>query len=399
MSRPSTKGFFVADRLYEARKARNMTQKAVAAAVGCEASAISKWETGRAAPEPATLGPLANSLGVYATHFAKQLPHRGTIFFRSLANAAKRARNREEARLRWVQDISLALQAYLDFPSIDLPDFVAGRHYSRISNDDLEEIAILLRKHWGLGESPIDNVVLLCENAGIVIGLDYAHSKSIDGQSTWSSVDGRPYMLLAKDKDNAFRRAMDCAHELAHIVLHQSVTEQELTDDFHHIEDQAKYLAGAIMLPYSSFTNEIRSLSLDGFLELKSRWKVSIGAMIMRAVQTDIIGSEAAKRLWKYRAARGWHRKEPLDLPSETTVPNPRLLERSVHLIIEHKLRSKRDLLEQDFCIGGEDVEILCSLPEGYFEEPATKIVALEPRLRAPLDKGHSGDVIPFRKR
>jgi len=398
LSRPSTKGFFVADRLYEARKARSMTQRAVAEAIDFEPSAISKWENGQAAPEPATLSPLADALGVYPTFFSKRLPDRGTIFFRSLANAAKKARNREEVRLRWVQDISLAVQESLAFPDIDIPDFIDGRHYSKLSKDDLEEIAIQMRKHWNLGESPIDNVVLLCENAGIVIGLDYAHSNSIDGQSAWSQEDNRPYMLLAKDKDNAFRRAMDCAHELAHIVLHKSVTEQELADDFHRIEDQAKYLAGAVMLPYTSFTNEIRSLSLDGFLELKPRWMVSIGAMIMRAVQTEIIGPEAAKRLWKYRAARGWHRKEPLDAPSETAVPNPRLLERSVELIVEHKIRSKRDLLEQDFCIGSEDVETLCSIPSGYFREPAAQIVALEPRLKSSSEGQQSGDIIPFRR-
>lgn len=375
-----------------------MTQKAVATSIGRESSLISKWESGHSAPEPATLAPLADSLEVYPTYFSKELPNRGTIFFRSLANAAKRARNREEAKLRWVQDISISVQEYLDFPEVDLPDFVDGRHYSQLSNDDLEEIAIQMRAHWELGESPIDNVVLLCENAGIVIGLDYAHSNSIDGQSTWSSADNRPYMLLAKDKNNAFRRTMDCAHELAHIVLHKSVTSNELAEDFHRIEAQANYLAGALMLPYSSFTNEIRSLSLDGFLELKPRWMVSIGAMIMRAVQTEVIGTEAAKRLWKYRAARGWHRKEPLDSPEETAVPNPRLLERSIELIVDHKVRSKKDLLEQDFCINSKDVETLCSITEGYFDEPSAQIVAFEPTLKASSRQEQTGNVVPFRK-
>lgn len=398
MSRPSTKGFFVPERLFDARKARGMTQKDVAELVGCEASAISKWENGQAAPEPATLTPLANSLGVYPTFFSKSLPESRTIFWRSFANAAKRARNREEARLRWVQDISLSVQQYLELPEVDIPNFINGRHYTVLSYDDLEAIAIEMRSHWGLGESPIDNVVLLAENAGVVIGLDYALSNSIDGQSTWSSDDDRPYMLLSKDKDNAYRRAMDCAHELSHLVLHKSVTEQELEDDFDIIEDQAKYLAGALMLPYSSFTNEIRSLSLDGFLELKPRWMVSVAAMIMRAKQTDIIGAEAATRLWKYRAARGWHRKEPLDDPRETAVPNPRLLRRSIDLIVTHKIRSKRDILEQDFCVMGEDVETLCSLPVGYFDEPAAQIVPLQPRLKEPTAENGSGDVIQFRR-
>lgn len=400
MSRPTTKGFFLPERLFEARKARDLTQREVAQKIGLEVSTLSKWETGQAAPEPGTIGHLATALSVYPSYFSKPLPSHGStpIFFRSLANATKKARNREEARVRWLQDISIELQRYVSFPAVDIPDVMSGRHYSSLTTDDLEEIAITLRKHWGLGESPIDNVVLLVENAGVIVGLDYANSGSIDGQGTWSDVDIRPYMLLAKDKDNAYRRAMDCAHELSHIVLHKDVTDQELTDHFHVIEDQAKFLAGAFMLPHASFSNEIRSLSLDGFLELKARWGVSVGAMIMRAVQTEIIGEETAKRLWKYRSARGWHRKEPLDLPEETPVSNPRLLKRSIELVVDHKVRSKRDLLEQDFCLFAEDVETLCSIPRNYFAEPSAQIHHFQPTLKTTQSEPTPANVVPFRK-
>src|SRR5262249_11802329 len=154
--------------------------------------------------------------------------------------------------------------------------------------------------------------------------VDEAGSTAIDGQGTWSLVDGRPYILLCTDKYTAYRRQMDISHEIAHLVLHRGVaSETELAENFSLIEDQAKYLASAFLLPDRTFAAEIPSLSLDGFLSLKRRWMVSVGAMIMRAEQLEILSKHAAESLWRYRAARGWSRREPYDLPEETPVEQP----------------------------------------------------------------------------
>ena len=213
------------------------------------------------------------------------MPHHGSaaIFFRSLANAAVKMRVKEKARIRWLQHISLTLQETLDFPQVDFPEFVERGAYKRLGNADLEHIAETVRRHWRLGESPIPTIVLVAENAGVVVGIDEVGSTKIDGQGNWSASDFRPYILLARDKYTAFRRQMDVAHELAHLILHRGIDEAELIQNFELIEDQAKYWATAFLLPHRSFPAEIVSLSLDGFLALKSKWKVSVGAMIMRS--------------------------------------------------------------------------------------------------------------------
>ena len=157
-------------------------------------------------------------------------------------------RSRERARMRWLQDISLTLQKILEFPTVDYPQFVEPGEYVRLGHADLERIAMDMRRHWRLGEGAIKNIVLVAENAGTVIGVDEVGSTKIDGQGNWSECDHRPYMLLASDKNTAFRRQMDVAHELCHLVLHRGVDEDELTRNFEIIEDQAKY-----MLVRSSF--------------------------------------------------------------------------------------------------------------------------------------------------
>jgi Zn-dependent peptidase ImmA (M78 family)/DNA-binding XRE family transcriptional regulator len=399
MSRLTTKEFFVKERLTEARDARGVTQGVLGTALNRAPSTISNWERGEQAPEPTSLDQLARALGVSTGYFLRPMPQHGTsaIFFRSLANATIRARTKEKARMRWLQHISLSLQETLEFPAVNLPEFVTPKAYLRLREEDLERTAENMRLFWRLGEGPITNAVLVAENAGVVVGIDEIGSTKIDGQANWLAEDSRPYILLAKDKYTAFRRQMDIAHELAHLVLHKGVDDSDLASNFDLIEHQAKYLACAFLLPYRTFSAELFSLSLDGFLALKPRWKVSIGAMIMRAHHLDLLNDEAAQRLWKYRATRGWHKREPLDLPSETPVEEPRLLRRSIEMMVSENVRTKSELLQNDFCLGASDVEMLAAIPAGFFSETAD-VVAFEPKLRAANSGGFSASIVPLRR-
>jgi len=402
--RPNTKGFFVPARLEEARNARVLTQAEVARRLGRSGgSTISNWERGEQTPEPAALEKLAEALGVSPAYLVRPVPEYGTgaIFFRSLAGAAAKMRARERARVRWLQHISLALQEMVDFPALDLPNLVDVGDYRRLSDADLENIAGEVRRHWRLGDGPIHSMGLVAENAGVVVGVDEVGSTKIDGQANWSEVDGRPYILLARDKNTAYRRQMDTAHELAHIILHRNLSENDLSENFDLIEHQAKYLASAILLPQKSFTAEITSLSLDGFLAMKPRWRVAIGAMIMRSYNLNLISDDYKQRLWKYMSVRGWRQREPLDAPNETPVEEPRLLRRSIELIIDSRTRPARDLVETEIGLAAADIEMMTCLPTGFLTELTAPSAPAEPRLKASAntDEPSSSTVIPFRPR
>jgi Zn-dependent peptidase ImmA (M78 family)/transcriptional regulator with XRE-family HTH domain len=395
--RPNTKGYFVKERLTEAREARAVTQGDIGASLKRSGSAVSNWERGEQTPEPTTLEELARVLGVFSSYFGKEIPEYGNsaIFFRSMANATKRVRTREKARVRWLQHTSLVLQEILEFPPVDFPAFIGPGEYQKLQHADLEHIASSMRTHWKLGGGPLTNMVLVAENAGVVVGIDEVGSTRIDGQGAWCMADTRPYILLARDKYTAFRRQMDIAHEMAHLVLHYGIDESQLDKDFDLIEDQAKYLASAFLLPDKSFSAEIFSMSLDGFLALKPRWKVAIGAMIMRARQLHILSEHAAQALWKYRATRGWHRREPLDMPAETPVEEPRLLRRAIEMIVDAGVRSKRELLAADIGLGAADIEMMAVLAPSYFGGQAA-IVPLEPKLKEIGSENRGGEVVPF---
>ena len=75
------------------------------------------------------------------------------------------------------------------------------------------------------------------------------------------------------------------------MVLHRHLGAKALNNstDFKEIERQAFDFGGAFLMPAESFSAEIYSPSLNAFVALKERWKVSIGAMIMRCARLDML--------------------------------------------------------------------------------------------------------------
>lgn len=394
---------FQANRLIEARESRGLTQLALGELTTRTSSTISRWENGAQSPEPDALESLANVLNLPVSYFLKLTPDHGDapIFFRSMASSTQSLRRRARARLRWGQDIALTLQEWVDLPIVDVP-VLEAHDYRDIRNSDIEKMASACRTRWGLGLGPISDVLLVLENAGICVIKEEVGSAQMDGLSSWSAVDGRAYMLIAKDKDTCVRSRMDAAHELGHLVLHRHLKEKNLVEigAFKEIERQAFYFAGAFLLPAESFSSEVWSPSLNAFVALKERWRTSIGAMIMRCGNLDMVDEEYQRRLWKHYSARGWRKNEPLD---DELVPElPRLLARSVKLLIDEHVRSHRDLLE-DFRLSSADVESLSGLPRGFMNNTEGEIVPL-PKLKARpseslTEKATAGQVVQFQRR
>lgn len=392
---------FQGTRLVEARDSRSLTQVALADLVGKTSSSISRWEAGDQTPEPEALEKLARALNVPATYFLRVQPAHGPapMFYRSMASTTQVQRRRTQARLRWAQDISLELQQWLDLPAVEVPQLDAA-DYRDIRDGDIEEIASECRRRWELGSGPISDVMLAAENAGVVVVREEVGSATMDGLSNWSAADGRPYVLVASDKATCCRSRLDVAHEVGHLVLHGRLKSLTLGDTvaFKEVERQAFLFAGAFLLPAESFASEIWSPSLNSLLILKERWKVSVGAMVKRCGDLGIVSEEFQTRMWKHYSARGWRKSEPLDgeLPPEA----PRLLARSVRLLLDERVQTRRDLLGA--CrLPASDMEALCGLQRGFMMAEEAEVVTM-PRLKhrpetaSPEPTAGSGTVIPF---
>jgi hypothetical protein len=86
-----------------------------------------------------------------------------------------------------------------------------------------------------------------------------------------------------------------------------------------------------------------------------------------------------------------------LDLPGETPVEEPRLLRRSIEMIVSNNVRSKRELVVSDIGVGTNDIEMMTALPMGYLSD-IPSIVPIEPRLKNSGEQDGAGSVVPFRR-
>jgi Zn-dependent peptidase ImmA (M78 family)/transcriptional regulator with XRE-family HTH domain len=388
---------FVGARLIEARIARGLSAAALAELLGISASAVSQYENQRIAPKGEVLEHLSRQLNVPAAFFFKAVladePER-PMFWRSLGLASKANRILAEQRFRWLREIVTYVHSHLEFPPIDLPKVAPGDILSA-SLDDIEDAATATRRAWGLGAGPIDDVSLLLENHGIVVTRTALGDRGLDAFSYWSAVDGLPYVVLGTDKSSAVRSRYDALHELGHLLMHSAVDSKTAAGKraHHTLEAQAFRYASAMALPADSFLAELWAPTLDTFLALKSKWKVSIGVMIYRCAELQVVTASQAQRLWINYSRRGWRNGEPLD---ERLAPEqPRLLRRCFDLLTSSGTRSRRDIVA-DLALPANVIEALAGLPTGYFNDDFGMTVALTPRLRQANPDAKPASVVSF---
>ena len=393
---------FVPARLVEARAARRISsQKALASLISVSPGSVSKWESGTHAPDADALVILANQLKVRPEYFLRPtFTSSRPKFCRTLSSTLVRDLDYQDAQMNWLQEVSSIVGHYVELPTLDLPDMLAGSSYKQLREEDIEQIALKLRKHWNLGEGPCADVLSLLERVGCVVGSIEMGTSKLDGLCSWAEKDGRPHILLATDKMSFARRQMDAAHELGHAILHGAVTKSELKSNLQFIEAQAFRFASAFLMPSTTYPHEVRNPSLAMLQVLKERWRVSIKAQIKRLSDLAIISSEYSTSLYKLYSAKGWNsRGEPLD--NAWKLSEPSLLRDAISLIVESGTRTKTDLLNVEFTMQAGDIENLTGLAAGWFSDKGGVVLQLRPQreMKREMSLPQQGTVVSFLKR
>ncbi|WP_272940011.1 helix-turn-helix domain-containing protein [Agrobacterium vitis] len=386
-------------KLTEARQARGISsRKALADMMQRAASTVQRWEEGDSYPEPQALSELSAILSLPEDYFlTPRMEGAGPSFFRSFAGALKSDRLVQKARLIWLEDIAAVAEHYAYLPEVNIPDVLHGRSFKTLRDEDIEAISQEAREHWGLGLRPILDMVVFAESIGVIVAAEQMETDRLDGLSRWGH-DGRPYILLANDKHSFSRRQFDTAHELAHILLHRSVTESEFEENFKLIEEQAHNFASAFLLPASQFSLEVDSAAIWELERLKARWKVSIKAQIMRLKRLHILDQDGAQRLFKIYSSKGYSTKgEPYD--DTWGLQQPSLLSDIFKALVDAGQVSKEALCH-DLPLFPHDVESLSALPSGWLKLETARVVEFKanpPRRAENLHQG--GQIIPLTRK
>ncbi len=379
---------FIAERLLQAREARELSLTALADLIQVSKAAISHYEKGTHAPSPEILRNMSEKLNLPISFFLKPNPvinNSARIFYRSMSSATKSARKRAERRFEWLKETTLYLKEYLDFPKINFPKLDIPKDFRKITKSMIESYAEQLRDYWNLGRAPIADVIKILESNGVFVSCGSLEADTLDA---FSELDNdTPYIFLGSDKNILVRSRFDAGHELGHIIMHPSVDKIFLNkrSDFKLIEEQAHHFSAAFLLPGQSFVNELWGISLDSFRSLKAKWKISIAAMISRAKQLELIDDEEAKRLWINRNRRGWREFEPLD---DLPVEKPKMLSNAFIVLLENSIKTKDQILS-DLALTANDLEELISLPKKFFSiEEESNL----PKLKA------QGNIVKFKR-
>lgn len=301
---------FDPSRLRVARQLKGWSRAELARQAGVSAAAISQFETGSSRPKPATLAQLALVLGVPARFLATArrptlVPSVEDSFFRSLRRTTQRDRERATAHASLIAELVRSVEARVVLPAFEpIDDLVLD------VNDPValaEAAADRVRAEWDIPAGPIENVVRLIERHGIVVCRVPLLTKDVDAFS-WAA-GPRPIVMLGSDKDVYERSRLDAAHELGHMLMHANDPEPAQPA----MERQAQRFAGALLLPADALRDEWPGPPLDWghLLRLKSRWGISMGAILFRARELELLSATAYTNAMKYLSRKGWRVREP----------------------------------------------------------------------------------------
>jgi Zn-dependent peptidase ImmA (M78 family)/DNA-binding XRE family transcriptional regulator len=320
-------------RLRIARQLRKLKRAQLAELVDLSGAAISQYESGAAKPRPGTLAQIALKLGFPVGFFAASgmpvpTPSTDRGFFRSLRSSSQLARDAALAEAALLAEIVQFIESRVELPDLDVPDDLAID--SSADASAAEEAANKLRRHWELGFEPISNVVRTLERHGVVVAR-LKLAEQVDAFSWPLQAPARPIVILGSDKGKRDRSRLDAAHELGHLVMHYADPEPGSQP----LERQAFRFAAAFLLPAKPFEEEFQRGRIDWrhLVELKQRWQVSLGALLYRARDLELMSPSAYQSAMKQMSRRGWRTNEPGDLgPPE----RPALLRRATELLADH---------------------------------------------------------------
>jgi Zn-dependent peptidase ImmA (M78 family)/transcriptional regulator with XRE-family HTH domain len=323
---------FDPERLRLAREDAGLRKNELAEAVGVSPAAISQFESGRAAPRPATLGAIALACGFPASFF--RVDGRPTRprdadepFFRSLRSTRQWERREAQAKATLVWRVATELESYVEFPEVAIDALPVD---DDVRPQAIEEIATEIRRRWSMPDGPAGNIVRLIEARGGIASRIRPRSERVDAFS--QRMDGRPVVMLWSTKQDAARSRFDAAHELGHLVMHPDPEPGNKT-----MERQAHAFAASILMPADQIVDELPTKAptkrdQGHLLGLKRTWGVSVAAIFYQALRLKTISPEGHRNAMIRLSDWGWRREEPGDLG---VFEQPTLLRRGLDLVAE----------------------------------------------------------------
>ena len=296
----------IGDRLKQARELSGWTQEELASRVGVKQAAIAMIERDALAPSDELLTAISDTTGFPREFF--DLPvdidfPLGSLVYRKFARMLAEHRRRSHRLAQQAFELAEFFLSRMKPIPLSLP--------RGLNNEDPVTAARIVRNALGIDPvAPIKNLIHRLEKAGVRVFVLPDEIPDLDAFSVW--VDGRALIVVNPGKPGD-RQNFSVAHELGHLVLHQPLLSGQ-----DGIEREANAFAGEFLLPEEAMRLELISpVTLSLLAELKTRWYVSMQALLYRAKELHIISERQNKYLRMQLAKKDWVEQEPVAIQAE----------------------------------------------------------------------------------
>lgn len=307
-----SRGEFNSERLTLARELKGLTKAKLASLVDVTPATISGWEKGTIKPNRRSIAKTALALGVSVDFFyGFKVPEVGNPHYRSHRTTPKGRRVQARAYVKTIAMVLSAVEGKLSLPKVNLPSFPVDEDEKENSP---EQVANLVRAHFGVQSGPISNMVRLLERNGVVVSFGEATSSAIDAYSTIVADLGRPVVVMFPNKGDYYRQRFDVAHELGHLVMHAENDD----DEEYYKEEQANRFASEFLAPMHQVRDQLPTkIGRAGWQQLrqvKEQWGISMAALLYKSRQYGHIDYSTYKSAQVRISQLGWRTNEPGDV-------------------------------------------------------------------------------------
>lgn len=296
-------------------------------------------------------------------------------YFRALLSSNKKDKIAQSKKATVIIKIYKFLENYIEFPKLNIPKLntkdIEEHNYSKISKE--------LREYWGLSNKPINNIINVLEANGFILSAVNTNTNDIDAFTHFVKIENEKYfcIVLGNEKKSFVRRQFNTAHELAHVLLHNTNIDigNLSREEFRDIEKEADAFAAEFLLPKDSFKKDlIYPTNLKFYEELKKKWKVSIIAMMMRATDLGIITKNQLQYLIKQAYSKGYRHLEPLD--DTIKIQEPTIIKLAINMLLDNNKFSSDELMldlnNNGIWLEREEIEDLIGLERGTLKSRDT---------------------------
>lgn len=355
---------FVGKSLANIRILHELSRSQLAEELGITEQAVWQYENGYVSPKLEVVNKMKHLFHVKAAYFYRndllenspvkdniQIQH---IAYRSDTINSSMKTQSELVHVKFLDSFIKKIETKIKYPSnllLSIREEVIAFLNANEQLDRTEQITIaakMAREKLGLPKNTNQNLLFYLEKAGAFI-TEKSIGETIDAYSLWAE-DDIPYIVLGTIRKSAARRNFDLAHELGHLLLHYKVEFNTLNkQEYRKMEDEAHLFASAFLLPEEEFRNDCLNIAKisnpDSYIDLKSKWIVSLQAMAMRARNLDVITHQQFRYFNMSINKKGYRTIEPLD--HEIPIERPMKIQSILQLLFEKGVFTVSGLMEE----------------------------------------------------